>query len=74
MQISMNDMVKIRLSEAGRETLNSYYASIGEGFDAPKADENGFCKLPLNKVMRVFGPHMLVGFTNQFHDNAIHTT
>ena len=75
-EFSLNDNVKIKLSETGIKILNdTYNAALKEAVDnpsvlqsiiasRPKVDENGYVEMQLYEVMFIFGKYMNFGNPN----------
>ena len=61
MKFNMNDNVKIKITEHGRELLSN-----GSFEHLYKEDDNGWSKWQLWHVMEIFGPHISLGCTPPF--------
>lgn len=72
MKFNVNNYVKIKLNERGKEILLKEWEAMPESyrsrypFKSPKEDEEGWSKWQLWNVMETFGPHIFLGCVNPF--------
>ena len=80
MQINMNDKVKVKLTEAGRETYRAFMTDVSAPLEpylpaldpSRDLDADGFSEFHFWEIMQVFGPRMHMGMTEMpFEENAI---
>lgn len=80
MQINMNDKVKVKLTESGREIYRAFMADVSAPLEPylPALDPNrdldadGFSEFHFWEIMQVFGPKMHMGMTEMpFEENAL---
>ncbi len=75
-EFSLNDNVKIKLTETGIKILNDTYDAALKEFEdkpsvlqsivtsRPKVDENGYVEMQLFEVMAIFGKYVIFGNPN----------
>lgn len=69
MKFNINDTIKIKLNEKGKQILQKEYGELNAKlpagckwkFELPKEDENGYSSWQLWSVMGRFGPHIYLG-------------
>ena len=71
MKFNINDYVKVKLTDKGRELHKRYQNELLKHWDkyeykAPKEDEDGWSKWQLWDLMQTFGPHIHLGGINPF--------
>lgn len=78
MKINLNDQVKVRLNEKGRQILKNTHDRLNKdsngflGEYKPEAeDENGYTKFTLWVLMNEFGEHLTHGFDAPFDTNIV---
>jgi repressor LexA len=60
MEINLNDKVRVKLNDLGREIHKKENDDHPE-YQPPEEDENGWSEWQLWTLMRTFGPHMNLG-------------
>lgn len=61
-RINLNESVKFRLSEYGKEIYRHRYDRYGFEYDRePKLDDDGYMSMQLWTFMQIFGEHMILG-------------
>ncbi|WP_053983410.1 hypothetical protein [Niameybacter massiliensis] len=63
-EVNMNDEVKVKLTEFGREVLNFRHKEIGLKGVSIKEDEDGYYTTQLHDLMYTFGKYMYMGNNN----------
>lgn len=78
-EFNINSYVKVKLTEDGQQAVVSFNKEIDESSDekqtmtrANNVDEDGYIKLQLWELMRVFGQHCSVDANNLFKDNNLY--
>lgn len=78
-ELNINSYVKVKLTEDGQQAVVSFNKDIDESSDekqtmtrANNVDEDGYIKLQLWELMRVFGKHCSVDANNLFEDNNLY--
>jgi hypothetical protein len=69
MKFNINECVRIRLTDKGREIHKAAFAVVERitgRYTAPKEDSGGWCEMQLWTVMELFGPHIYMGCENPF--------
>ena len=70
MKINLNDMIKVKLTEFGKQVHTQRYASINLQIGRilfsmeeamPKIDSEGYTQYQLWDFMNIFGPYMQLG-------------
>lgn len=77
-KINLNQRIKVKLTNLGREHLKERYENYNSVLIAkqtpPKMDKEGFTEFPLWEFMFEFGNNMYVGAQNIIEDNNIYLT
>lgn len=61
-RINLNEIVKFKLSERGKEVYRHRYDEYGFEYDRePKLDDDGYMSMQLWTFMQTFGEHMAMG-------------
>lgn len=62
MRLNLNETVKVKLTERGKEIYRQYFSPLPDGFEQPepRINEDGFTKLQLWMFMEMFGEHMSI--------------
>lgn len=55
-KINLNERVKFKLSEYGKEIYRKWHGGVG-----PKLDDDGYMSMQLWSFMWIFGNHMIPG-------------
>lgn len=58
---NVNNYVKAKLTEKGKEIYKRHYSRIGISPVELKVDENGYSSFQMHNFMNIFGEHMLLG-------------
>ena len=60
MRLNLNETVKVKLTERGKEIYRQHFSPLPDGFEQPepRIDEDGFTKIQLWVFMEMFGEHM----------------
>jgi len=66
MDININDIVKVRLNDAGRKILKNEPYVL-----ARIEDKDGWSEWQLWELMRIFGPHLSLGAAPPFEKNVL---
>ena len=61
--VNLNDYIKVKLTDKGKEIYRNYYHEIGYEMvlTTLDIDEEGYCKFQLWYFMRIFGEHFHMG-------------
>lgn len=70
-EFNMNDYIKFKIEEHGRNIWLAYYSIDGVDFKIPECDEEGYHKLQMWCYCKIFGKHMGNGFTNPTNLNVM---
>ena len=76
--LNLNDIIKVKFTEYAKDIYyHKYDDLINRGApiirDYPKVDINGYTDIQLWEFMRIFGPHIKFGMTDQIiEDNTIY--
>lgn len=63
-RINLNEKVKFKLSEHGKEIYRHRYDGYGFEYDRePELDDNGYMEMQLWTFMQIFGEHMIMGMS-----------
>ena len=63
-RINLNEIVKFKLSERGKEVYRHRYDEYGFEHDRePKLDDDGYMSMQLWTFMQIFGEHMNPGMS-----------
>lgn len=75
-KINLNDLVKVRLTDKGKEIFTDYYKQYSKYCDGPyepKVDEKGFTELQIHQIANIFGPYLVNGCPYQvIFNNAVY--
>lgn len=56
--VNLNEHIKVKLTDKGKEIYRNYYHDIDDKFvPTLDVDEEGFCKFQLWEFMKIFGEH-----------------
>jgi len=72
MKFNINDSVKVKLNDRGREILKQQHDLLFKDipryreFTLPQEDEQGWSTWQLWRLMETFGPHISIGFEVPF--------
>jgi len=75
--VNINEMVKVKLSDKGREIHRKNYEELFKGssfsheYREPKTDEEGFSEFQLHEIMNEFGSHIIMGRELPFETEII---
>lgn len=66
MRLNLNETVKVKLTERGKELYREYFSPLPDGFEQPepRIDEDGFTEIQLWVFMAMFGKSMSIGKPN----------
>ena len=63
-KINLNEKVKFKLSERGKEIYRHRYDGYGFEYNRePELDDNGYMEMQLWMFMQIFGEHMIMGIS-----------
>lgn len=65
-RINLNEKVKFKLSERGKEIYRHRYDGYGFEYDSiqePELDDDGYMEMQLWVFMQTFGEHMIMGMS-----------
>lgn len=71
-EINLNDMVKVKLTEYGKEIYRKYFEDVQKYLSCkiePEIDEKGFTTLQIHELANIFGPAMFIGNIWQVIEN-----
>lgn len=61
-RINLNEIVKFKLSEHGKEVYRHRYDGYGFEYNRePEIDDDGYMRMQLWTFMQIFGEHMIMG-------------
>ena len=69
-EMNMNNYVKFKLEDHGKEIWLNHYKENGIDFTIPECDEEGFHELQMWQYCQIFGEHMGNGFNNPTNLNV----
>lgn len=71
-KFNVNHHVWVKLTDHGREIHRQYWEPYSRGiYVAPRASADGWSRFQMHDVMRVFGPHMVMGGDLPFETEII---
>lgn len=81
MQNSMNDFVKVKLTDHGKDIFYHQFDDLnmfikvqgGKPIEPrmPEVDADGYTRIQLWELMKIFGPHIGMGLPSPFENNVI---
>lgn len=77
--INLNDTVKVKLTDHGKDIFYHQYDELNESLGKqlispcfPRVDEEGFTKMQLWQLMKLYGPYIDLGKENPFEQLRIY--
>lgn len=62
MNINLNEYLKVKLTDKGKEIYRKYYNINDDCAITLDTDEEGYCKFQLGNFMQIFGEHLHKGY------------
>lgn len=70
LSLNLNDTVKIKLTDRGREIVKKHYKEY-PGLQKKFMRKTGYIEVQVHEMMNIFGDHMIMGLPSPFKHNEI---